>query len=214
MAAGSRSDREQEEIGDCQFVQPVAYCGMLPETLERVAENEAGANMRVEERFDSHLVTGAKKTATRRVPNSEGKVSQQAIDAALSPNPIGAKNEFNVGSIFEIGLAVVTKLGNEIAPVVDPGIRDNPSVGVEAERLKLALGFPSRFQQRMTEANPAFEQHALCIGSPKRQRIGHSFKQTGIDRSAVGVQDSNDAAHSCFSTWGGLGGRISINSFS
>ena len=83
---------EEQKVGDGQIVQPVGYSRVLANAVQRTAEDEFLAEMCVEEWLDAQMVARTKETLFLTVPDGEGKVPQQMLDAILAPYQIGAQN--------------------------------------------------------------------------------------------------------------------------
>src|SRR5262245_9616763 len=80
-------------------------------------------------------------------------------------------------------------------PGIDPRVRDDPSLVVERERLRLACRLFSDSQQRMTEADVFPNPGAPAVWTAKAEVRRHSVEQVGIDRRSVQVQNAGNAAH-------------------
>jgi hypothetical protein len=136
------------------------------------------------------------------------------LDAVLTPNLMGAEDEFDIGSAGKIFVAVSLKLGNEVMPAVYSGIGNNRGTRIQTEGLMFVLGFAGGFQQRVPEADVAAEPYLFRVGPAKRQEIRQLLQQARFNGCAINVQDAYNAAHSVFA-WPGLSDdRISISLFS
>ena len=81
VVAGSWFISKIRKSAMARSLSRLGHCGMLPEAIERVAENEQRAKMRVEERLDAELVPRAKQALLPRVPDGKGEIAEQMFDA-------------------------------------------------------------------------------------------------------------------------------------
>src|SRR5262249_5510435 len=93
------TDAEQQEIADGQVVQPVRDRRMKSDTIQGVAEDQAVREPRVVERLDPEMVAGTEQAALPPVPDGEGEVTEQILDALLAPNMVGVQEQFGVGGV-------------------------------------------------------------------------------------------------------------------
>src|SRR5437868_612607 len=89
---------EQKKIGYGQIIKLAGNGGVLPDTVQSIAKNDARANVRIKERLDTELVPRAEQSSYSRVPDGEGEVADQMLNAGVAPAFICGKNQFNIGS--------------------------------------------------------------------------------------------------------------------
>ena len=73
---------------------------------------------------------------------------------------------------------------------------------IERERLMFVRRFMRRPQHRVAEAHAPVDPHVLGVRAAIGHEPGHSLQEVAVDRSAVRVDDADDAAHRAFGSIG------------
>src|SRR5882762_6161498 len=87
---------KQQKIADRSIVELLGYFRMHSNAIQRVAEEEKIAKMRVVERPDAQMIPRAKKVFCSRIPNRKRKIAAQMLDAGCSPSRVRVQNQFRV----------------------------------------------------------------------------------------------------------------------
>src|SRR5882762_2373264 len=87
---------EEQKIADGRVVELFGHFRMHSNAIQRVAEEEKIAKMRVVERPDAEMIPRAKKVFCSRIPNRKRKITAQMLDAGCSPSRIRVQNQFRV----------------------------------------------------------------------------------------------------------------------
>jgi hypothetical protein len=140
------------------------------------------------------MIASTEQTAAPAVPDCEGKIAEQMMDALIAPLMPGVKDEFRVSGAIEILRTVRRELCSKVVPGVDAAICGKPRIAIDRARLHFPLGLRCRAQQSMTETGFVRQPHVLPVGPAKSHRIGHALQQFCVDRGGMRHQ-SNDAAH-------------------
>src|SRR5262249_52455554 len=88
---------EQEEIRDGLIVEPTGNRRVLPDTLQRIAENDARTYPGIEEGLDAELIPRAKEAPPGRIPDRKRKIADQMVHTAFGPNIVGVENQLGIG---------------------------------------------------------------------------------------------------------------------
>src|SRR5271154_4733079 len=88
---------EDEEISNSEIVQFGRDFGMQTYSVQGVTENESSIRSEVVKGLDSEVIAGTKEALQPRVPYCEGKISEQMLDAILTPHLVSMQNQFHVG---------------------------------------------------------------------------------------------------------------------
>ena len=90
---------EHEKIGDRRVVQLARPRRMQADAVERVAEDDGLPELRVGEGLHAQMIARAEQTLLRLVPHGEREVAQQVRHAILTPDTVGAEDQFHIGSV-------------------------------------------------------------------------------------------------------------------
>src|SRR5258708_27673091 len=69
---------------------------MYSHTFQRVTEDKTIACSRIIKRLDTEMITGAEKVLLAPIPDRKGEVTDEVLDAILTPRSIGIKNQFGI----------------------------------------------------------------------------------------------------------------------
>ena len=166
---------EQQEIRDGQVVQRVGNIGMLAHAVQRIAEHQRFAHLRVEKRFHAEMIAGTEQLPLRSIPDRKSEIADQAVDAVLAPGVVGVQDQFVVERAVEGGAASCPQSFFQFSLAIDARIGSNPDVSVEAGGLLFAFGLEGGAQQGMAEADVTLVPDALCIRAAKRQEVSESL---------------------------------------
>ena len=64
------------------------------------------AHLGVVEGFYAEMIPGAEQPPPASVPDGEGKIAQEMLDALFSPDQVRVQDQFRVGSLFQVMAAV------------------------------------------------------------------------------------------------------------
>ena len=120
---------EQEKIRDCRVVQIARHRRMQADAVERVADDDGLPDVRVEQRLHAKVISRAKQTTLRPVPHSEDEVAQQMGDAVLTPDTVGAKDQFRIRGIAGAWLLLPRSEFGDESPAAHPLARRRRSIG-------------------------------------------------------------------------------------
>jgi hypothetical protein len=157
------------------------------QAVQGIAEDEGIAGAGVEEGFDSEVITSAEKASLPGIPDGEGKITDQVIDAIFAPDLIGAENQFDVWHVVKRLRNVRSEPGNQVAAAVHTGVSDDPGVAVQSEGLMLVLGLDRRLQKRMAEANLTMAPDPLRVWPAKSKGVRQPSQQDAVDRGPVEI---------------------------
>jgi len=188
---------EQEEIGYRQIIQSARDERVTPDAFERVAEDYAGAQVRVIEKLHAHVVARAKQLLFCVIPNGEGEIASQAFHASFPPGAVRAQYEFRVGprGARKIGFPGGHPCCEKLFAGVDARVGHDPRLPIQGEGLDLALGLFCGFEEGMSEANVIFKPDSLRVWTAESQRIGEPLGKLGIERGSVELHDAGNATH-------------------
>src|SRR6266403_3628484 len=113
---------------------------MLAHTVKGVAKNDTRSDVGVVQRLDAHVVAGQKKTPSRRIPDAEGEIAEQALNTVFLPYSIRVQNQLDVGNICRYLASASFEFRDEIGTRVHARIGHDPHFFIQSERLSLALG--------------------------------------------------------------------------
>src|SRR5215207_4916416 len=88
---------EHQKIGDGQLIQFPRNGRMEVQAVQLIAKDEGCFLLGVEKGLDAKMIAGAEELSLPAVPNGEGEVAQQMLDAILAPDVIGMQDQFHVG---------------------------------------------------------------------------------------------------------------------
>jgi hypothetical protein len=159
---------EQQKVSDCTFVEPIADCGILPNAIEAIAEDNRAWHLSVKQGLDTKMIAGAEQAAPAPVPDCKSKISKQPVDASDSPRVVCVQNEFNIGRVVTRRASVSRQPSSQFASRIYPSIRRDPGAPVQSGRLSFELGVACGAQQRVAESDRAIDPEALTIGAPVR----------------------------------------------
>jgi hypothetical protein len=141
---------EEEEVGDRRIVQPVGDGRVAAEDSESVADEERVPPAGVVEGTNAEVVAGAEEELAAAVPDGEGEVAEEVVDALLAPETVGAEEEVSIGGGGEIGggLPSPAEFLLEFGAAVEAGVGDDGETAVKGEGLT-STGAPSRLTMPM-----------------------------------------------------------------
>ena len=174
---------------------------MAADAVELACEEEKPAGDREEERLDAELVAGTEEATTTTIPDREGEVAEQVIDARIPPGVVGVEDQGLVAGAVELavlgdlGLVRVGQLADELGPIVDAGVSSDPHLPIERERLTMVLGLRGCTEQGVAEADVFLYPDTRSVGSASAQLGGQRLDLRLIDGRAVEVHDADDSAH-------------------
>ena len=173
---------------------------MLADAIEGIAEDQRLADVSVEERLDSQVVARAKEALPRPVPDGEGEVAQQMLDAILAPGLVGAQDQLDIGGVRERdfrdpGLGVGASSSRRASTRASATIQTWPSRVKGCRSCSDSSVVLSRVWPNPTlPSTPYF----LRIGTAKGHEAGHLPQQMAVHRRSIEMYDANDAAHGGF----------------
>jgi len=97
---------KKQKVRDRQVVQLVRDRRVEAYTIQGIAEDEPGPDVRVVKRLHPHVVAGAEQGARAPVPDGKGKITQEVFDTVLPPAEVGTQDQLDIGSVRQLGLAV------------------------------------------------------------------------------------------------------------
>src|ERR1051326_5217211 len=122
---------------------------MLPDAVQRVAEDYSLAQMGVKERPHSKMIASAKQPVLGSVPNGECKITEEVLDTVFTPRPIGAEKQLAVCQSTLHVFAPGGEFLNQVALGIQPRVRDDPHMSVKRKGLTLVSGFFRGPKQRV-----------------------------------------------------------------
>ena len=159
----------------------LGHRGMLPDAVQRVAENQQRAKMRVEERLDAELVPRAKQAFLPRVPDGKGKIADQMFDAGIAPGVIRVENQLSVRRCRRQCArcaALGFQLRNQLGAGIDSRIGDDPQAAIELRRLLLQAVRRSGFAAECAQA--LRDHHTRLLARPD-----HGKKGIGLNAATI-----------------------------
>src|SRR5215208_8520213 len=143
-----------------------------------------------------HRVAGAEESASSDIPDREGEIAEQMVDAILSPFEIGAKDQLPVpNDACRIYLA---ELLNEVVPTIEARIcRDRAAALRLAERQLLHRGFRSGSKRGMTKRYVIANPDVRPVRTSPLQRLQQRLNITMARLCPVKADDAANATHIC-----------------
>ena len=126
---------EQQEVGDGGVVEFAGNIGMGSYAIEGVAEQKEILQLRVVERFDTEVVTGAEQQLIGRVPNGERKIPAKMVNAVRAPDGITSENQFGIGRGVADFAARSPELSDQRGSLIESRVSGHPQLIVKACRL-------------------------------------------------------------------------------
>src|SRR5947209_11486954 len=85
-----------EEINHRLVIQLMRHIRVQLRAVQRVAEDQRRSCTRVIKWLDTEMISRAEKSSAARIPNGEGEIANQMLDAVFGPDSVGTRNQFYV----------------------------------------------------------------------------------------------------------------------
>src|SRR5262245_21609022 len=141
------------------------------------------------------MVAGAEQPPPRAIPDREGKIAEQMLDARLAPFAVGVQDQLRIGGTVQSLAPAAGQRGPERRPCIDARVGDNPGSPVDAAWLLFPFRLVGRRQQRMPQRERPVRPHARGRRPAEPQERRHPVDETAVDRRAVDVENTRDSAH-------------------
>jgi hypothetical protein len=189
---------KQQEIPYRKFIQSRGDERMLADTIQCVAEDQVLAYLRVKERPNSEVVSGAEEAFPGSIPNGKTEIAQQMLYASFAPYSVCPQQELDIrcsrNNDFASGCQLVLKFKLRVYP----HICDDPHLPIESKWLMLVFGLVSRLQQRMAETYVAARRAFLSIWPAENHVLRHPEQQIAIYFLPIKIEDSDYTTHSLY----------------
>jgi hypothetical protein len=144
---------------------------------------------------DPCMIAGTENAPFQWIVDDERILPFDPRGALLPPALVGAENQRGIG---EIGMGRETEQVEQLLPVIDPGIGDDPALLMliplrRSRKLPLVAGSQGE-PGAITQANGVPRRAAMC------KRAEHPAKKMLPDRTAIEVNERDDSAHSAGNT--------------
>src|SRR5258708_9355701 len=185
---------EKQEVRHRELSERARRRGMVAQGAQRVAEDHAFADARVEKGLHAEMVARAEKPRARRVPYREGEVADEVRDAILAPRMVGMQDELRVAGFARRGTSPGGELRGELVVGLDARVGRDPDAPVEARRVTLAARLVGGEKHGVPQPSRALAPMLLGIGAAKREPGGEHPQALTGDGSPVEVHDADDSA--------------------
>ena len=117
-------------------------------------------------------------------------------DTVVAPHAVRVENQFGIRGRADTRAPAAFERLDQLRPGIDPDVRRDPHLPVEAGGLRRMLGFAGA-EECVAQAGPTIAPVALPVRAAERQGLRQSAKQPCVHRSAVHPDDPDDATHVC-----------------
>ena len=187
--------QEQCDIGQGLFVEGVGDAGMEQQAVQGVAQEQRAAGLRVEELGHAQLIACRQEPLLAPVPQHEGKVTDQVVQALVAPHEVRVQDQFGIGCARRDFVAALAQTLDEGSTPVDAGIGCDPHVTAEAARLAFLLGLDAGAEERVAEPYLIVRPDVPGIRATKGHGCRHPGQQRNVEGGAVGVEQADDPTH-------------------
>ena len=186
---------KKQEISHRQFVQTGRGLWLHANAVQSVAEDQPPLGLGIVKGLNPKLVTRAEQRLALPIPDGETKVSQQVLEASLAPGGVGAKNQLSIASATRTGMTGTVQFGEEVSAGIQPCVRDDPHLAVEAEGLLLVGGWRRYAEQGVTKSDAVAYPGLLGVRSAKCHELRQRLKERTVRGFTLNTQHANDSAH-------------------
>jgi len=192
---GRDVDPVGEDLGQPLRVEPTGQLRPREQGLDLRGEQQDVAGPGDEQRPDAETVAGQEERSRLAVPDGEGELAVEPLDAAVAPLLVGVDDDLGVAAGAE-DVAEALELGGQLGVVEDLAVEDDPVAAVlGAERL-LAAGQVDDGQPGMAEERVLVAPGAELVGPAVPQGADHALGQAlGQVERAGQAHRATDAAH-------------------
>ena len=179
---------------------------MLAQAIERVAEKKKLSQLGIVERLHSKMIARAKQQFLPRVPDRKCEIPAQMLHALRAPGRVGAQDQVGVrGRAARGAMAFLRELLFQFLAAIDPRIRGDPELAVEAGGLPLDLRFARGAQQGVAQADRAVRPGITPVRPAVGKKMSERLQQRPVHRRATAIVDAHDAAQSVRASRGEIG---------
>ena len=186
---------EKEKVADRLVIQLTRHVRVEANAIQRVAEDQDVADLRVIEGLDPKVVPSTEQAPPGTIPNRKREIPYQVLQAVFAPCFVGSEYELGVGRTAEVCPATISKLLYQFGLTVNARVCRDPEPTVQAERLFFRSRFVSAPQKRMSEPDRTIAPDLLGIRPAERHEVRHAAQQFAVDRPAVEPHDADYSTH-------------------
>src|SRR5258707_14972058 len=117
------------------------------------------------------MIARTKQLFVARIPNREGKIAPQVLNARRAPRRVSVQKEFRVRSTRPNHPAGPLQFAGQFLSAVQSRVRDDPKSPLKTRRLAFLQRFARGPEHRMAQPDATFHPAFAGIGSTVSEKI-------------------------------------------
>ncbi len=186
---------EHQIVADRDGIQGPVQLRMGQQGVDGVGETEGAVDPGEIEGHAAELVAGAEQATTASVPDREGEIADQALDAFIPPGVIGVQNQGAVRDPVGEMTAPGAQIMDQRRAAVDAGVGHEVNDAIEGKGLNVPGLLERRRQQGLGQKDRSLAPPVLTIRPEANERRCHGRRDVGIDAPVRKPDDTGDPAH-------------------
>src|SRR5208282_6471000 len=111
------------------------------------------------------------------------------------PGGVGTKNQLSISGASGRGMTGIVQCGEEVRAGIQPCVRHDPHLAVEAQGLPLVGGWRRDAEQGVTKSDAIAHPGLLGVRSAKCHELRQRLKERTVRGFTLNTQNANDSAH-------------------